>query len=320
MLVKLTLLSILFFFIYATKNLYIYLLKQIITVATPILIAFTIAYILYPSLQLLNKKFKKQFSIAIIYFLIMLIILTITLNIIKITTETNQLLNSIELFLQNILIKYELDLSSILEIIQNILINNLKIFNIPLKVVSIFKNIILIIFISAYFLYDMEKIIKKITTNQLINNINIELRNYFKGFTQIIFITFIEYAFFFKLINHPFYLLIAFIAAIANIIPIFGNIITIITAYILVFNMPEKIPIVILTSIICLIIDNFIINPLIYSKNIKISPLIIIIIFIIASSLFKTIGIFLSLPIFIIISEIYKYITNKRDIIKKVIK
>jgi predicted PurR-regulated permease PerM len=149
------------------------------------------------------------------------------------------------------------------------------------------------------------------------------MTNYFSALGKIILIQTIEYIILFYIIGHPNYLLLGILAGITTIIPYFGGIFTNIIALITASVISTKL--LILTLIVCIVfpnIDAYIISPKIYSKAIKLHPLVIIFSILTGGILFKMIGIIIALPITIIIVTAIKYyfldINKKFDYFKKI--
>ena len=159
----------------------------------------------------------------------------------------------------------------------------------------------------------IRKILKKLLKNnyrnfECVKIIDSELRKYFIAFFKIIIISFFEYSLCYIAIGHPNAIVLGVLAALLGIIPYFGGIITNIIALITSFTI--GIPLFIKTLVVLIIlsiIDGYVINPYIYGKSNKIHPLIIIFSCIGGNILGGILGMFLSLPLTIIIVTIIKY-------------
>ncbi|MFA7688881.1 MAG: AI-2E family transporter, partial [Bacilli bacterium] len=127
----------------------------------------------------------------------------------------------------------------------------------------------------------------------------------------------IEYTLLFYIIGHPHFLLLGILSGITTIIPYFGGLFTSVIALITASVISTKL--LILTLIICIVfpnIDAYIISPKIYSKAIKLHPLIIIFAVLTGGILFKTIGIIIALPATILIVTTIKFYL--KDISKRI--
>ena len=130
-------------------------------------------------------------------------------------------------------------------------------------------------------------------------------------------ITLIEYTLVYTLIGHPSAVLLGFLAAIANLIPLFGGIVVnVIAAITAVVVGPSLLIKTIIVFIFLSAVDSYVINPTIYGKTNKIHPLITIIAIFAGGILFDLIGVFISFPLAIVLVTTYKY--YKEDITKNI--
>ncbi len=300
-LIKLALISVIIYFLYSSKELLFSLLDFINQVISPLIIGFMIAYIMYPILKFLNKFIPKFLGIFLLQLIVVVIFVLIIVNTFPLFEQIIDLLTSFNYFLYNLSLKYNFDIVIINDIIDTLIDYGINKFLLnPLSTLEIFissfSKFILIIVSSIYFLIDMERINTYINNNTLYNKINIEIRKYFNGFSLILIISFLEYTILYFLINHPNYLLIGFLASIANFIPIFGSIVVNLIAYIAVFN-DFNLFLLTIVIIITILLDNFVINPLIYSKMTKIPPILIIFSIMIGNMILGVVGIFIAIPI-----------------------
>ncbi len=315
-LIKLSLISLSIFLIYSSKDLLVSLFNFISDVITPLLIGFIIAYILYPILKKINF-IPKLLGIFIIEITLVILIFLFGINIFSLSEQIIDLISSFNLFVYNLSLKYNFDITfinNIIDVLLDYLINTWLLNN-PLHtielLISFLGKAIIIIISSIYFLIDMDKIINFIEKNQLYKKINIEVRKYFNAFSLILLISFIEYGLLYFIIGHDNYFLLGFLASIGNFIPVFGSLIVHIVAYITVFQDTSIVPLLVV-FLVTSILDNFIINPLIYSKTTKIHPLIIILAILLGNVLFGIIGFLIALPILIIGLTLYKNAQQNR--------
>ena len=196
--------------------------------------------------------------------------------------------------------------------------------------ISVATNLIVIMIVSVYFLFDMDNIRNKIRKKlksyknrsfEYIKRLDLEINNYFSGLLKNIVIQFFEYTIIFFLIGHPNWLIIGILAAVTTIIPYFGGLLTNVLALIIASVVSTKL--FILTLIVCIIcpnIDGYIIGPKVYGKTNKLHPLVNIFAVFAGGILGGVWGIVVSLPIAIIIIATIKFfkndINNKIDGIK----
>lgn len=330
-----TLLILSIYLIYQTKNFWIVTISLIWKIILPFLIAFAIAYALYPLVRkLMNKGVPKTASITIVVGGLCCIIgFMLILSAPFIVDQVRSLFNGIVAFLKQLSIDYGINFktvqdnlsgnfNSILETLGNYISNG------AINVISIsfdYLSKIFIIFTSfIYFLIDMDKL-RKITKEFLksksdkaynyVKLLDDEMEKYLSGFLKIIFISFFEYSILYSLIGHPNSLLLGGLAAFSNLIPYFGGIIVNIIAAITAFVIsPELFFKTCLVFVICSGIDGNVINPLVYGKTNKVHPLVVITSVFAGGILFGVLGIVISLPLSIILISTFKYF--KSDLIK----
>ena len=327
--------------LYWISGLWIGVFKKIIEIVFPFIIGFAIAYALYPlQKKLLNCGIPKWLSVAIIYFI--LIGFIILIGIIVIPMFYDQLLlflSNISAVITDLSSKYELDLgflqTSFSDISSDVIkdlgshISNGAISFVNTSI-SVFTNLIVILIVSVYFLFDMENIRKKIKKRlksyknrsfEYIRKLDLEINNYFSGLLKNIIIQFFEYTIVFFIIGHPNWLILGILAAVTTIIPYFGGLLTNILALVIASVVSTKL--FILTLIVCIIcpnIDGYIIGPKVYGKTNKLHPLVNIFAVFAGGILGGVWGIVISLPIAIILLATIKFfkndINNKLDVIK----
>ena len=327
--------------LYWISGLWIGVFNKILEVIFPFIVGFAIAYALYPlQKKLLNSGIPKWLSIGIIYFI--LIGFIILMGIIVIPMFYDQLLlflSNISAVITDLSSKFELDLGLIQTSFSDISSGVIKdlgshISNGAITFVntsiSVFTNLIVIMIVSVYFLFDMENIRKKTKKKlksyknrsyEYIKKLDLEINNYFSGLLKNIIIQFFEYTIVFFIIGHPNWLIIGILAAVTTIIPYFGGLLTNILALIIASVVSTKL--FILTLIVCIIcpnIDGYIIGPKVYGKTNKLHPLVNIFAVFAGGILGGIWGIVVSLPIAIIIIATVKFfkndINNKIDGIK----
>jgi predicted PurR-regulated permease PerM len=166
-------LVIVIFLIYQMKGLWLGIVGTIITIITPFLIGFTIAYVLYPIVKRLqDRKVPKPLAVTIVFIgLILFISLIMWLfipNVLPVLFEqTGSLFSAILKFIQNISTKFDVNLGGIKDALSNmsdqitsglgktISEGALSFINQSFNILS--KSLIALIS-SVYFLYDMESI------------------------------------------------------------------------------------------------------------------------------------------------------------------
>lgn len=299
------------------KNIFVLLIK----ILKPFVISFAIAYFLHPMVKLLSKKINKNISCFIVlaaFVIIFYFLIKITLPILY--KESFVIFKEIKLFLFNLKSRYN---------VVSTLYNSINLFEIKIikyiqnnliilfsKSITIFSSLIIIFVLTFCFLFNYDKITKKIKQFLikrkpkiyfLLCSINNELTSYIKGIGIIMIVEMIEYTIIYKIIGHPNYFLLSSLTSLTTIIPFFGGLLSNIIAIITARVVSKKV--FILTSIIVIImpiIDSYLIQPRIYKKTNKIPTLLTIIIVIISGMIFKVIGIMIAIPLYIVIKNIFK--------------
>ncbi len=325
--------------LYLIRALWLGIVDKIFAIIAPFIIAFAIAYALYPiSAKLKEIGLPKWLSILIICFIGFGICIICLVLIVPILYEQTLLfLSNISAFLSDIANKYEINLgvlqSSLSDTTTNIISNVGKYIsdgaiNIVNASVGLITSVVITIFVSIYMLIDMDKIRLYIKDNLLNKNKKIynyikkldeEITNYFNGLGKVILVQLIEYTFAFFIIGHPNYLILGILAAITTIIPYFGALIVNIMAVLIASVISTKL--LILTLIVCIVcpqLDGYVISPRIYGKTNQLHPLVIIFAVFAGGIIGGFWGVVVSMPAAIVLITTYKYF--RIDINKKITK
>ena len=148
---------------------------------------------------------------------------------------------------------------------------------------NVFTIVVLMLIISMYMCGSWEKIESTIYdlakrggahTIRSIKAIDTEIGSYIRSLLVLMCIKFVEYAIMYYFIGHKDWLLVSLLTAIGLIVPyigpMVGNAVGIITA----LTLPTKNIVILLICIVLLSqLDAYIIEPLIHSRNVKISPI-----------------------------------------------
>lgn len=336
-LLNLLIICAIIYLLYQTGGLLTGIIGKIISIISPFVIAFAIAYALYPFVSKLQKKGLPKWLAILITSVcsIGLFIVTIILVIPLLYDQILLFISNISTFISDISSKYEVNLGTLQSTLSEVSSDIIKSFGsyisngmvgVVNEAFGIVAAVVIIVFVAIYLLIDMDKIrngIKKYfktkskKTYNYIKKIDTEITNYFSGMGKNMLVQFIEYTTAFCIIGHPNYLILGILAAITNIIPYFGGFIINILALIIASVISTKLTV--LTLIICLIcpqLDSYVIGPKIYGKTNNLHPLINIFAVFAGGILWGFWGIVISLPIAIIIITTYKYF--KHDINYKI--
>lgn len=315
------------FLFYNTLGLWSFVLDKSISIVSPFLISFVVAYALYPFLKKLQEKgVRKSLAVALILvcvlgFLIVLISLLIPIIAKQIAALSTMILS----FVQELSVKYNIDLNNIQENVTDInaIVSNYGksisdfSFSFISKSISFFSKFVICFITSIYFLVSMDDIRykfklylarKKKRTFNYFRRLDYEVSQYFVGLEKYIVIQFIEYTTIFFLIGHPYYLLLGILCSITTVVPYFGgifaNIIACITAF---FVSPKLFIMTLIVALICPNIDGYIISPRVYGKTNNIPTLATIFAVFAGGILYGVVGIIIALPVTIILIATYRF-------------
>ncbi len=326
-LVNILLVLLIVFVLYLMKDLWGGVYNKLISILTPFIIGFALAYAVNPFLRYLQKKgVPKVLGIALILLVVLAFLTFIVLSIIPVfTTELKNLFQGLIEFTKDISTKFNIDLSrfqkSLMDTFNKLskdLANDLpnQGVNILNTSINFLSNFVISLVAFIYFMIDMDKIRSKIKkyfkakskkAYKLVKEVDHETTNYFKGLFTNVLIQFVEYTLLYKLIGHPNFLLLGVIAAFSPLIPYFGgiimNVIAIITASVV---SPQ---LLIFSCIICVVfpqLDGYLIIPKIYGKTNKVPALLTIFAVFAGGVLGGMVGIIIALPTTIILLTIYR--------------
>ncbi|MBR3897847.1 MAG: AI-2E family transporter [Bacilli bacterium] len=323
------------YLIIQTKDFWISVISMIYKIGMPFLIAFAIAYALYPIVEkLMRKNIPKALAVMIVLLIVAaILVLMVLLAAPLLFDQARSLFNGIVAFLKELSLDYNINFKDIQDTLSsnfNSILETIGTYvsNGAISVISISLEYLSKFFIIAtafvYFLIDMDRIraftkkyfrTKSDKIYYYVKTLDDEMQSYLSGFIKIVIISFFEYSIIYTIIGHPNAILLGGFASFGNLIPYFGGIITNIIAAITAFVISPEL--FIKTCIVFMIfsfVDGNVINPLIYGKTNKIHPLVVIISVFAGGILFGVLGIAFALPVSILIVATLKYF--KDDILK----
>ncbi len=336
-LINIALITVILFLIYKSGHLWMGIVSKAFQIAMPFIVAFVIAYALYPFLKYLeSKKIPKGLAIFIIIALFLgLLAFVIFLVAPLLFNQTVSLLKSSITYVRDLSTKYNYNLGPVQDALTNGLndivmnvgkyISNgaINIINVS---VGVFAKVFLCLTAAIYFLIDMESIRREtkkylkrrnLKTFRYVSTLDEEMKNYLSGFVKIMFISLFEYSIIYTIIGHPNALLLGFLAMIMQLIPYFGGMITnVIAAITALVVSPALLIRTVITFCILSVIDGNVIGPLIYGKTNNVKPVVVIMSITAGGILFGITGIVASFPIAIILIATYKF--YKDDISEKI--
>lgn len=323
--------------LYFIRGLWIGLVTNIFNIVAPFLLAFAVAYVIYPLVKKLidagAPKWLAILTVCILGFGSVFIIIILTVPLMY--EQTLLFISNISMFLSDLSTKYEINFgalqttltdfsSNIISSIGNVISDGaISVVN---SSVSVVTTGIVVICSAVYFLIDMNKIrdgVKRYLSRKnrrvcaYLTKLDDELTKYIGGMGLTILIQVVEYTLAFLIIGHPNYLILGILSGISAIIPWFGGFLVAVISLLVSSVISTKMFILtVIICIICPILDGNVIGPKVYGKTNNLHPLLVIFAVSAGGAIGGFWGIVISLPIAIIIKTTYNF--YQRDIDKKI--
>lgn len=323
--------------LYSISSLWIGIVSNIFKIIAPFVLAFALAYVIYPLVKKLidagSPKWLAILTVCILGVGSLLVIIILTVPLLY--EQILLFLSNISVFLSDLSTKYEINFGSLQSALSDFstnIISNIgsSISNGAISAVNTSVNVvttgIVVVCAAVYFLIDMNKIrsgVKKYfyeknrKTASYLKKLDEELTKYLGGMGLNIVIQMIEYTLAFLIIGHPNYLILGILSGISAIIPWFGGFLVAVISLLVSSVISTKM--FILTAIICIVcptLDGNVIGPKVYGKTNSLHPLLVIFAVSAGGIIAGFWGIVLSLPVSIAIKTTYNF--YKKDIYKKV--
>ena len=323
--------------LYSIRALWLGIVANIFKVLSPFLLAFALAYVLYPLVRkLIDAGSPKWLAILAVCILGMGSILIIIILTVPLLYEQILLfISNMSVLLSDLSSKYEINfggLQSSLTDFSSDVISGLgsSISNGAISVVGasfgVMSTAVVVIGAAIYFLIDMGKIrnavkeyfmLRNKRTMKYIDTLDDEMTKYIGGMGLDVLLQMIEYTLAFLIIGHPNYLILGILSGLSAIIPWFGGFLVAIISLLVSSVISTKMFLLtVVICIICPIIDGNVIGPKVYGKTNSLHPILVIFAVSAGGALAGFWGIVLSLPIAIAVKTTYHFYKN--DIRRKV--
>ena len=323
--------------LYLIRGLWIGIVTNIFRIVAPFLLAFAVAYVIYPLVKKLidagSPKWLAILAVSILGIGTILIIILLTVPLLY--EQILLFLSNISVLLSDLSSKYEINFgglqSSLSEFSTNIISSlGSSISNGAISVVNasvgVFSTGVVVIAAAIYFLIDMDKVRMGVKnyfnernkrTAAYLDKLDEELTKYIGGMGLNVLIQGIEYTFAFLIIGHPNWLILGILSGISAIIPWFGGFMVAVISLLVSSVISTKMFLLtVVICIICPILDGNVIGPKVYGKTNSLHPLLVIFAVSAGGIIAGFWGIVLSLPVAIIIRTTYNF--YEKDISRKV--
>ena len=322
-------------------------IKTLLSVISPLFIGFIIAWLFNPAVKKLEKKKIPRIAGSLIVYAIFLIFLVVFIKILvpTIYIQLNELVGNLpEIFNEVKLATNKLfeslndmngiDLTSVKVNLFTTLENWFTNFTTSLPefiltvVTSFFSKLMTIAFgliIGLYMLFDFDSISKHLISllpkkhrkdaDVLITDISTEVRKCVNGTLTVASMVFVGDSIGFAIIGVQARLLFGLFCGITDLIPYVGPYIGGIAAVIIGFSQSTFTGV--MAIIICCVVqclENFVLQPLIMSKTMKLHPVTIIIGLLIFEHFFGIVGMILATPIIALLKVIYYFTIDKLNL------
>lgn len=318
-------------------------------VLSPLFIGFVIAWLFNPLVKKLEGKGIPRMAGSIIVYAIFIFIIVVFLRFLVPTVyiQINELIknlpaifNETKTSINDLFLKFSnvegLDIESIRTSVMNTMETKLTEFTTTFPtmlldvVVKFFSSLVTIglgLFIGLYMLFDFDAISrhflnllperKHFEAQVLLNNIGGEVRKSVNGTLLVATMVFVCDSIGFAIIGLQAPVLFGLFCGITDLIPYIGPYIGGAVAVVIGFSQSTFIGV--MTLIICIVVqcvENFILQPVVMSKTMKLHPVTIMIGLLIFNNFFGIIGMILATPCIALLKVIWEFIQNKYQILQ----
>ena len=319
-------------------------LFTILKILAPLFIGFVIAWLFNPLVKKLEGKGIPRIAGSLIVYVIFLIIVvvflrflvpTVYMQVIELISNLPGIFNEVKNGINDIFARFSnmegIDIESIRLNVMTTMETKLTEFtttfpatllDIIVKFFSSLVTIALGLFVGLYMLFDFDSISKhflsllperrRFEAQVLMNNIGGEVRKSVNGTLLIASMVFVCDSIGFAIIGLQAPVLFGLFCGITDLIPYIGPYIGGALAVVIGFSQSTFIGV--MTLIICVVVqcdENFILQPVVMSKTMKLHPVTIIIGLLIFNNLFGIIGMVLATPCIALLKVIWEFIQNK---------
>ena len=319
-------------------------LGKILSIISPLFIGWFIAWLLNPLVKKLMKRGMKRITSVIIVYLIMVAIITLILTftisslgtqISDIVAAVPKIVSDVKEWIDNVFIKLSnLSLQNLDSVKASFLarIDSLgtdiqtslptTVMNVITALISGIGTIALSLILGFYILFDFDKFSDgflellpknfRSETKRLMGLLNDSLYSFISGTLWLSLLLFIVSVIGFSIIGLNAPVLVAFVCVVTNLIPYIGPYLGAAVAGAIGFSQGSLIGILTLIFILVVqTIEGNVLQPLVMSKKMNLSPITIIISLLVFEYLFGVIGMVIATPVVALIKIIYNFFDEK---------
>lgn len=325
-------------------------LLSFLKVLAPLFIGFVIAWLFNPLVKKLEEKNVPRMAAAIIVYTIFLLVFAIFLRVLvpTIYVQVNELIGNLPAIfgevketLNNFFLRFRdvegLDIKAIEMNVMTTMETKLSEFTTTFPttllnlIVNFFSSMVTIglgLFIGLYMLFDFDAISRhflnmlprkrQFEAQVLLNNIGAEVRKSVNGTLLVATMVFVCDSIGFAIVGLQSPLLFGLFCGMTDLIPYVGPYIGGAVAVIIGFSQSTFIGV--MTLIICNVVqcvENFILQPIVMSKTMKLHPVTIMIGLLVFSHFFGIIGMILATPCLALLKVIWEFLTTKYPVLKR---
>ena len=301
-LIKVILVLVVIFLVRSIDVVWLGVFRKAWHILRPFVMGFVIAYVIRPLIKKLENdhKISRKITIPLFYILLLIFIFWLMFTIVPLIISRlssfitsmisglNSIYNSYAVITENgapewvrrLLQEIVAGLQSYRSIIPQL---SSRFSTVLSDAVEIFTVFVLTVIISMYMCFSWEQIekniyefLKRLGTRAIRNvkAVDKEIGGYIRSLLVLIAVKFVEYAIMYYFVGHKDWLLVSLLTALGLIVPyigpMIGNTVGILTA----LTLPRKNVIILLLCIVVLSqLDAYLIEPIVHSRNVKISPL-----------------------------------------------
>ena len=301
-LIKVILVLLVVFLVRSVDVVWIGLFRKAWHILRPFVLGFVIAYVIHPLIETLERKYKisRKITVPVFYIILLVILFWLAFTIVPLIysrlssfitsmiSGVNSIYNSyLELtesgapeWMRRLIQEIVAGLQSTRNFLPQLSTQFSAVLSDAVKIFTIF---VITIIVSMYMCFSWKNIeasiysfAKRLGSRAIrsMRAVDAEIGTYIRSLLVLMLIKFVEYALMYYFVGHKDWLLVSLLTAIGLIIPyigpMIGNTVGILTA----LTMPQRNVIILLVCIVVLSqLDAYLIEPLVHSRNVKISPL-----------------------------------------------